>query len=83
MNQELDAVRKQLDQRYDLEDEEARGLLRPICAALLELGVLHVELSYSGSGDQGAIDSTSYLPETVEVPNELEEIVESVPNGAT
>ena len=77
MNRELDAVRKQLEQCYDLKGEEARDLLRPICAALLQLGVQSVELEYTGWGDEGAIESTTYSPETVEVPKELDEIVES------
>jgi hypothetical protein len=77
MDQELDAVRKQLDQCYDLEGEEARDLLRPICAALLQLGVQSVTLEYAGCGDDGAIESICFSPKTIEVPKVLEEIVES------
>jgi hypothetical protein len=74
---ELHEVRKQLDRGHGLEGEAARDLLRPICAALLQLGVQSVEMEYAGCGDDGAIESTTYTPETVEVPEELEEIVES------
>ena len=45
MNRELDAVRKQLDHCYDLQGEEARILLRPICAALLQRGVNKVGIT--------------------------------------
>jgi hypothetical protein len=77
MNKELDSVRKQLKECDTLAGEEARVILRPICTALNELGVSSVELSYSGCGDDGCIDGTSFSPKTVDVPNELREIVES------
>ncbi len=75
MNAELSAVRKQLKECRTL--EQARVLLRPICTALQELGVIRAELSYAGCGDDGCIEDTSFFPEAVDVPKELREIVES------
>jgi hypothetical protein len=77
MNEELNSVWKQLNECHALEGEEARDLLRPICTALQELGVSSVELSYSGYGDEGYIESSSFFPEAVDVPNVLREIVVS------
>ena len=77
MNAELNAVRKQLKECHTLAREEARVILRPICTALQELGVTSVELSYAGCGDDGCINDTSFVPEAVDVPKELREIVES------
>jgi hypothetical protein len=77
MKKELKAVKKRLDQCSVLEGEEARDLLRPICSALLKLGVSKVALEYSGGGDEGAIESSSFFPEAVDVPNDLQALVVS------
>lgn len=77
-----------MDGLTDWEDghEEAHVLLRPICTALHQVGVLTVEVEYSGYGDEGAISLLTFHPEGVEVSPDLEERIwewafEALPEG--
>lgn len=76
MNDELKVVRTLLKRSHVFYGEEAHALLRPIAASLLDLKVSTVELEYSGVGDEGAIESSSFLPKSIEVPDELRRLVE-------
>jgi hypothetical protein len=76
MNEILRSVRDQLERSGRLRSDEARDLLRPICSTLLQLGIRRVVMQYSGGGDEGAIQSSSFLPEKVDVPEELRHLAE-------
>jgi hypothetical protein len=91
LRSQLGALRSQLtpiDRMYQLHylDDERdvvpvhhplAPLLRPICAALRSLGVSRVEMDYNGGGDEGAIESFSFFPEGVVVPDEFQELLDS------
>jgi hypothetical protein len=49
--------------------------LRAICERLQRLGVVKVEVGYSGGGDDGAVDDLLFLPEGTTLPSDLEDAV--------
>ena len=67
-------LRAQLEDRH-LTAAKLKELLGSLCAALRERGVVSVEASYWGSGDEGAVEEVSYLPDGVAVSQELHDTI--------
>jgi hypothetical protein len=60
----------------DVTSNSPEGSLRSICESLRGRGVVAVEASYYGGGDEGAVQQIDYLPEGIKVPDDLGESLE-------